>query len=148
MYNTLFILSSVHACIGCSPVLAIVNNVAVNIEVHAYFQIVVCLLWKNVCLDLLPIFWIELFVLILSCMNCWYILEINPLLVTLLAHIFSHSILYLFILFLVSFALLKLLSWIRIHLFMFVFIFITLRSGSKKILLWFMSECPACVSSL
>jgi len=30
---------------------------------------------------------------------------------------------------------------------MFVFIFFTLRSGSKKIFLHFMSECPAYVSS-
>ena len=42
----------------------------------------VYLLWRNVYLDLLPIFWIGLFgFLILSCMNCLYILDINPLLV-------------------------------------------------------------------
>ena len=42
----------------------------------------VCLLWRNVYLGLLPIFLIELFgFLILSCMNCLYILEIKPLLV-------------------------------------------------------------------
>ena len=46
----------------------------------------------------------------------------------------------LFILFMVSFAVQKLLSLTRSHLFIFVFIFITLGSGSKKILLRFMSE--------
>ena len=40
----------------------------------------------------------------------------------------------------VSFAVQNLLSLIRSHLFIFVFIFITLGSGSKKILLRFMSK--------
>ena len=40
----------------------------------------------------------------------------------------------------VSFAVQKLLSLIRPHLFIFVFISITLGSGSKKILLQFMSK--------
>ena len=44
------------------------------------------------------------------------------------------------ILFMVSFAVQKLLSLIRPHLFIFVFIFIILGGGSRKILLWFMSE--------
>ena len=66
-------------------------------------------------------------------MNCLYILEINPLLGTSFANIFSHSIGCLFVLFMVSFAVQKLLSLIRFHL--FIFIFITLGGGSKKILL-------------
>ena len=40
----------------------------------------------------------------------------------------------------VSFAVQKLLSLTKSHLFIFVFLFITLRIGSKKILLRFMSE--------
>ena len=44
------------------------------------------------------------------------------------------------ILFMVSFAVQHLLSFIRSHLFIFVFIFITLGGGSRKILLWFMSK--------
>ena len=40
----------------------------------------------------------------------------------------------------ISFAVQKLLSLIKSHLFIFVSIFITLGSGSKKILLRFMSE--------
>ena len=63
-------------------------------------------------------FWIELFVfLILSCMSCFYILEINPLSISSFANIFSHSKCCLFVLFMVSFAVQKLVSFIRSHLF-------------------------------
>ena len=75
-------------------------------------------------------FLIRLFVfLILSCMSCLYILEINLLSVVSFAIIFSHSESCLFILFIVSFAVQKLLSFIRSHLFIFVFISITLGGG-------------------
>ena len=54
-------------------------------------------------------FWIGLFVfLILSCMSCLYILEINPCSVDSFANIFSHSEGCLFVLFMVSFAVQKL----------------------------------------
>ena len=106
-----------------------------------FFWAFVCLLWRNICLDLLPIFffwfvldWVFCF-LILCCMGCLYILEINPLSVASFANIFSHSEGCFFILFMDSFAVQKLLSLIRSHLFIFVFIFITLGGGSKKILL-------------
>ena len=69
--------------------------------------------------------------LILSCMNCLYILEINPLSVASFANIFSHSEGRLFVLFMVSFAVQKLLNFIRSHLFIFVFISISLGGGSK-----------------
>ena len=52
---------------------------------------------------------------------------------------FSHSEGRLFILFMVSFAVHKLLSFIRSHFFIFVFISISLGGGSKRIFLWFMS---------
>ena len=78
-------------------------------------------------------FWIGLFVfLILSCMSCLYILEINRLSVDSFENIFSHSEGCLFVLFMVSFAVQKLLGFIRSHLFIFVFISITLGGGSKK----------------
>ena len=86
-------------------------------------------------------FWIGLFVfLILSCMGCLYILEINPLSIDSFANIFSHSEGHLFVLFLVSFAVQKILSFIRSHLFIFVFISISLEDRLKKILLRFMSK--------
>ena len=76
-------------------------------------------------------FLIGLFVfLVLSCVSCLYILEINPLSVVSFAIIFSHSEVYLFTLLIVSFAVQKLLSLIRSHLFTFVFISINLGGGS------------------
>ena len=53
-------------------------------------------------------------------------MEINPLSVALFANIFSHPVGFLFVLFMVSFSVQKLLSLIRSHLFNFVFIVITL----------------------
>ena len=68
-----------------------------------------------------------------------YILEINPLLVTSSANIFSQSVgFFHFIYGFLGCA--KTLSLIRSHLFIFVFIFITLGDESKKVLLQFMSE--------
>ena len=82
-----------------------------------------------------PLFdWVVCF-LIWSCMSCLSILEINPLSVDPFENIFSHSEGCLFILFMVSFAVQKFLSFIRFHLFMFYFISITLGGGSKKMLL-------------
>ena len=76
-------------------------------------------------------FWIGLFVfLILSCMSCLHILDSNPLSVASFANIFSHPEGSLFVLFVVSFAVQKLLSLIRSHFFIFLFIFITLGGGS------------------
>ena len=71
-------------------------------------------------------------------MNCFYLLEINSLLISSFANIFSHSVGSVFILFMIYFAVQKLLSLIRPHLFIIFFIFITLGAGSKKILLRFM----------
>ena len=91
----------------------------------------VCLLWRNVNLGFLSMFWLGcLWVvcfLILSCTSCLYILEINPFSVASFANIFSYSVGCLFILFMVSFALQKLL---------FTFILISLEDGSKKTVLW------------
>ena len=63
--------------------------------------------------------------------------------VTLFAYIFLNSVGCLFILFIVSFAVQKLL--IRYHLFIFVFIFIILGGGSKKIAGIYVKECSASV---
>ena len=96
----------------------------------------VCLLWRNVCFGLLPFFLIGLFVfLILSCMSCLYILEIN------LCQLF-HLQLFLRVVFqsCLLFSVQKLLSFIRSHLFIFVFISIMLGNGSEGIFLWFMSK--------
>ena len=77
-----------------------------------------------------PHFLIGLFVfLVLSCMSCLYILEINPLSVS-FSIIFSHFEGCLFTLLKVPFAVQMLLSLIRSHLFTFVFISITLGEES------------------
>uniref|UniRef100_A0AC11DVR0 Uncharacterized protein n=2 Tax=Ovis aries TaxID=9940 RepID=A0AC11DVR0_SHEEP len=68
--------------------------------------------------------------LVLSCMSCLYILEINPLSIVSFTIIFSHSESCLFTLLIVSFAVQKLLSLIRSYLFTFVFISTTLVGGS------------------
>ena len=67
--------------------------------------------------------------LVLSCMSCMYILEINSLSVVSFAIIFYHSVDCLFTLHVVSFAVQKILSLIR-SLFIFVFISITLGDRS------------------
>ena len=62
-------------------------------------------------------FFIGLFVfLILSCMSCLYILEFNPLSVASFADVFSDSHGCLFVVFMVSFAVKKLLSPIYLFL--------------------------------
>ena len=68
-------------------------------------------------------------------MTYLYILELKPLSVDSFANIFSHSEGGLLILFIVSFAVQKILSFVRSHLFIFVCISISLGGGSKKILL-------------
>ena len=60
--------------------------------------------------------------LVLSCRSCFYILEINCLSVVSFAIIFSHSEDCLLTLFIVSFAMQKLLSLTRSHLFTFIFL--------------------------
>ena len=67
---------------------------------------------------------------VLSCMSCLYIFEINPLSVASFAIIFSHSEGCLFTLLGDSLAVQKLLSLIRSYLFIFAFISITLGGGS------------------
>ena len=86
----------------------------------------VYLLWRNVYLDLLPIFGLGCLFFDIELHELLYILEIHPLSVASLANIFSHSEGCLFVLFMVSSAVQKLLSFIRSYLFIFVFISTTL----------------------
>ena len=95
----------------------------------------VYLLWRNVYLGLLPIFGLGCLFFDIELHELLVYLEINPLSVDLFANVFSHSKSWLLVLFMVSFAVQKLLSFIRFYLFIFVFISITLGGGSKRILL-------------
>ena len=92
------------------------------------------------CFGFWCVFFFFFFFLTNSCMSYLCILEVNPLSVTSFANIFSHSVGCLFILFMASFTVQKLLSLIRSHLFIFVIIFITPGSGSKRTMLRFMSK--------
>ena len=68
--------------------------------------------------------------LVLSCLRCFYIFEVNSLSVALFTIIFSHSEGCLFTLLIVSFVVQKLLSLIRSHLFICAFISNILGCGS------------------
>ena len=62
---------------------------SINIFSRAYLPFVF-LLWRNVYLDFLPIF--QLDYLLLSCLNCFYILEIKPLSIISFANVLFHSV--------------------------------------------------------
>uniref|UniRef100_A0A8D2CDM4 Uncharacterized protein n=1 Tax=Sus scrofa TaxID=9823 RepID=A0A8D2CDM4_PIG len=81
--------------------------------------------------------------LLLSCVSYLYVLEIKPLSVALFEIIFSHSVNYLYFFFMVSFAVEKLVSFIRSHWYIFAFVSVALGVRPKKTFLWFLSgrEC-------
>ena len=85
--------------------------------------------------------WVVCF-LILRCMSCWYILEINPLSVPFIENVFFHSEGCLFVLSMVSFAVLKLLHFIRSHFLIFLKFSLTWEVGQKR------SCCNLCQSAL
>ena len=72
-------------------------------------------------------------------LSCLHILEINRLSVASVCKYFSPPEGCVFVLFIIYFDMQQVLFLIRSHLLIFVFIFITLRDGSKKIQLQFMS---------
>jgi len=78
--------------------------------------------------------------LLLSYISCLYILEIKPLSVASFETIFSHSVSCLFVFFLVSFAVQKLVSLIRSHWFIFALISVALGEWPGKIFMRLMSE--------
>ena len=100
----------------------------------------ICLLWRSICLGLLLTFSIGLFVSLFDIELHELFIYMNSLSVASLANIVSHLLGCLSVLFMISFALQNFLSLIRSHLLIFAFVSITQRDGSRKILLWFMSE--------
>ena len=101
----------------------------------------ICLLWRNVYLGLLPIFFIVVIVVIFFFFN--WAAQIICIFWRLISHIVCKCILPFYGLsfcVMIAFAMQKLLSLIRSHLFIFVFIFVLLGGWSKKISLGFMSK--------
>ena len=104
-----------------------------------------CLLWRKVHLNLVPLFdWVVS--LIARCTSCLYVLERNSSRVFLFANIVPFGGLS-FVKFMVSSAVPVLLRGIRSHLFIFVLFFMSVRDGSKKDWLHFMSQSVLLVSS-
>ena len=119
-----------------------------NIFSYAYW-LSLCLLWRNVYLGLLPIFWLSC--LFLCCWVVWVVCIFLKLGSYWLHHLQRlPPILWVIFSFLkmVSFSLQKLLSLIRSHLFISGFIVLNLGGGTNKILLHFMSKStPSLFSS-
>ena len=98
----------------------------------------VYILWRNVYLGLLSIFWLGC--LVFGYWAFWAVCKFGRLICWVCCKYFLPLSGLFFILFMISFAVQKLLSLIRSHLFIFVFISITVEDGWKKLLLPFMSK--------
>ena len=75
----------------------------------------VCLFWRNIYLGFLHIFWLNcLFVFVVELYELFVYFGNSPLLTTSFANIFCHSVICLLVLFMVSFAVIYLFTFLRL----------------------------------
>ena len=105
-----------------------------------------CVFFGRMSIQLLYPLLIVLFVFwILSCMNCLYISDINPLLVVSCANISSHLVGCLFILLMISCAVQKVLSLSRSYLLILLLFILSEEIDPKIVATIYVKECSACV---
>ena len=119
-------------------VVLICLSLIINDTEHLFmYFLTICMSSLEKCLSVFhPFFWFFFF---LIQKTAWAFCIFWRLILCLLLHLQIFSPTLCLFIFMVSFAVQKLINLIRSHLFIFVFIFITLGGRSKKILLWFMS---------
>ena len=138
MYHIFFIHSSVDGHLCCFHVLAIAHSASVNTGVHVTFQAMFLSRY-------MPRSGIagSHGSLMLSCVSCLYMVNINALSVILFANTFSHSVGCLFILLMVYFAVQKLL--IKFYFLFLLFITSALGDRYKKIYCYHLRQRVFCL---